>query len=185
MFTQTNNPRILRDAQRFRQLIEIIVLIHASLNGSRQVYTNNSQSYYIAEPQDFVLACELAWDTIEGNVINMTPAKKNILSSLWKLWNQSHKIEGIKPKEICIHADKSKAYGKRLLKELNSDGFIEAVKISIDNRVYTWKPNEKIPQSTEWTRFLNDIEKTTKIFFRQHGIQAPLQEIYHILDREE
>ena len=87
--------------------------------------------------------------------------------------------EGIKPKQLCEEANVHVNYGKALLRELDDQGKIEAVKISqFDRRVYSWKPLEQAKPILSWQQYLPLVEQMTLEYLRSHDLLANLQEIY-------
>jgi CTP-dependent riboflavin kinase len=120
-----------------------------------------------------------------GNVHNMTPAKLALVNELSLLSEYNPQVKGFKSSEIYRKADVSPKYAKKLLKELEEDGYIEAVKKGKDGRVMSWKILRMSSETYYWQKITSEISAATRKFFKDYNIKAKMQPIYHVEKREE
>ncbi len=199
LFVAKASP-ISRHATKFRTLIEIITKLHAALDPACRVCVElEGIKYWIAEPCDYVLACEIAWAIISGTVHHLSATDQVLLKNLQDLIqaeiesevlggqqtldnvesDPKYEGEGFSPLKIC-GTDVDSDYGRKRLKKLLQYGYVAAGKVAKNGSIlkYVLDPNYDASLSGMWRDALRDVITQGKAFLQQHGKEtAPIYDL--------
>ena len=200
MFKEAKETRATRDIKRFLTLISIITKLHVCLNPDSRAFieTDNFDpahkgkiKWFISEPQDFILACELSWLTIQQNMRNLTEADINLYQTLIEMEierEQDNKIldedkeEGFTPKEISQRAGISYEYARKRIYNLAKYGLLKAGTFhkNSSKRTYTWVSEITNDTISDWWIYEDLIETDCKQVFERYNINKGFEKYYTI-----
>jgi hypothetical protein len=188
MFDKDSEARVIRDAKKFKNMLEIITILHHAIdNSSRESFIENNITYICSQPQDFVLACDLNWETIQRNTQNITLTHEKLLGALDKILNEESlpldDYFGIKTEYICEKAGVKKGTGQRQLKVLWGMGLVEEGRISDKgNRIYSYRLPENpniLQKNKNWQDFrIQAIDEYNQFLKDKNITPNPQQEYF-------
>ncbi len=113
LFSGDYLPHAIRDINRFKEIIKTSTLFHKSINqNGRAIKEEKEIKWYIAEPQDFVIACELGYDIIKGNIKGLKPQQEDMLNAVKELYGVEKEDDTKKTRTIqqtlSIKSDENK-----------------------------------------------------------------------------
>lgn len=203
MFRDVSETRAARDIDRFKTLIRIITLLHVSVDHTSRKYilTDNLDydkygeiMWYIAEPQDWSLACELSWITTRENILEITKTDidiyKNMVEMCYDLaikgddWGK-----GVTVREVAQHSGIHYEYCRKRIKNLAAKFLIVPGNNSknTEKRTYYWSPNEEFKAFDGWQNNIINIINSTQRFVNEQNIKKEfeIEKIYSIFERSE
>jgi putative DNA primase/helicase len=182
----TSEPTI-RDAKKFRILIEIITKLHAALApDTRAFITKNDLRYWIAEYTDFALACEVAGSLIQTNRLRLNDTQIKLYTALLQLEKDQvlDNEKGFSNPDIAKKAGVPPDYARRLIANLKTKGYIEAKSETKDGKAKGYKTSGlNIEVNKEWgVCFKNSVRFEVTNYFGKSGVTKPPAELYSIFD---
>ena len=200
MFRDASETRATRDIKRFVSLIEIITKLHIAMDSDCRaiLQTDNydpvnqgSIIWYLAEPQDFILACELSWLTIQQNMRNLTDADIKLYQTLIEMEIKAEedstilydeKEWGFTPKEICDEAEVSYEYGRKRIWNLAKYGLVirSSHPKNSGKRTYYWSSQASSDSIADWWIYQDLVERDCKDFMKRHEIEKNFEKYYSI-----